>query len=117
MDLSQFGINADGSTSGLTVPGLGNIQTLLANIALISIIIGGLFFVLYLINIIQRMRANRSTIAMHKDIAAIRAILEKQANSPTPSVITEEQKPEPVPVQAPIRDESESSSATLEHTN
>lgn len=82
MDLSQFGIG-DGNNTGLTIPGLENLQNMFATIMTASMIIGGLFIVLYIINLIQRMRADRAMIAMQKDIAAIKALLERQVPQPT----------------------------------
>lgn len=75
MDLSQLGINTNGAQN-VTIPGLGSLQSMLGTIMTVSIVIGGLFIVLYLVNTVQRMRADSAMINMHKDIAAIRAILE-----------------------------------------
>lgn len=118
MDLSQLGINTQDITNGSgSIPGLGNIQSLMGTITLISIIVGGLFFVLYLINVIQRIRADRAMIAMHKDITAIRAMME-QKNAPTPTAVAIiPPAPEAAAPTMPIRDESESASTTPEHTS
>lgn len=82
MNLSQYGINAN--STGASIPGLDGLQNMLGTITVVSVIIGGLFVVLYAINVIQRIRADRAMIAMHKDIAAIKEIIEKQVTQPTP---------------------------------
>lgn len=83
MDLSQFGLNGtNGTGSPLSIPGLADIQGLLTTITLVSVVLGGLFMVLYIANMVQRMRADRAMIAMHKDIAAIKELLEKNIAAP-----------------------------------
>ncbi len=80
MDLSQYGIggSSTGGTSSTTaIPGLDGIQGMLGIITVISVVLGVLFMGLYVFNIVQRARADRAMIDMHKDIAAIKEILEK----------------------------------------
>ena len=85
MDLSQYlnGTNTNGTGNTLSIPGLENVQGLLGTITIISVVLGGLFAVLYVINTIQRIRADRATIAMHKDIAAIKELLILERSSTT----------------------------------
>ena len=99
MDLSQFGLDTTNGTGGLTIPGLQGIESMFQTITTVSVIIGVLFLVLYVINLVQRMRADRAMIAMHKDIAAIRMMLESRQ----PQATTHDAS---VESQAPIRDES-----------
>lgn len=93
-------------TSTLSIPGLDNLQPLMNNLMIVSIITGGVFLVLYLLNVIRHMRADRAMIAMHKDIAAIRELLEHQQTAPRPAV---EPPVEPAAQPSATRDESESS--------
>lgn len=92
MDLSQYGINSNqtnGTGGPIAIPGLEGLQSMLGWITLASVVLGGLFTLLYVINLVQRIRADRAMIAMHKDIAAIKEILEKQVAphpAPTPQV-------------------------------
>ena len=61
MDLSRFGIGDGTSESSVfTIPGLENLQNMFSTIMTASMVIGGLFIVLYIINLIQRIRADRS---------------------------------------------------------
>ena len=84
MDLSRFGIGDGTSESSVfTIPGLENLQNMFSTIMTASMVIGGLFIALYIINLIQRIRADRAMIAMQKDIAAIKALLEKSQTSST----------------------------------
>lgn len=101
MDLSQFGINATNSqgSSPFTIPGLDNLQQMIGTITIVSTIIGVIFIVLYVINLIQRIRADRAMIAMHKDIAAIKALLEQQTGRAQAA-------PAPKRTETLIRDES-----------
>lgn len=109
MDLTQL-LNSQNGTGGATIPGLEGLQSMLGTITILSVVLGGLFLILYVINVIQRMRADRAMIAMHKDIAAIRTLLEQgQAPAPTTAPVA--------PASNPIRDESGSSLATPEHTS
>ena len=98
MDLSQYGINTGTTNPSLSIPGLGNLQSMLGIITIASLVLGVLFVVLYVVNIVQRMRADRSMIAMHKDIAAIKVLLEQQLASPHP---VHEQPVAPVKPAAP----------------
>lgn len=93
MDLSQFGLGNGSSDAGaLSIPGISNLQATLATITTISVVLGGLFLVLYIISLIQRVRADRAMIAMRKDIAAIRVLLEQQT-APQKSETTAPQPP------------------------
>ncbi len=82
MDLSQYGINTSTTNPSLSIPGLGNLQSMFGIITIASLVLGVLFVILYVVNIVQRMRADRSMIAMHKDIAAIKLLLEQQIATP-----------------------------------
>jgi len=85
MDLSQFGLNGDStgsSTSPLAIPGLESLQGMFGTIMVGSAILGGLLTILFIINMVQRIRADRALIAMHKDIASIKEILERQTATP-----------------------------------
>lgn len=82
MDLSQYGINTSTTNPSLNIPGLGNLQSMFGIITIASLVLGILFMILYIVNIVQRMRADRSMIAMHKDIAAIKVLLEQQLVAP-----------------------------------
>lgn len=95
MDLSQFGINANNAgQTGLQIPGLSNLQGTLNTIMIGVSVLSGLFMLLYIVSLVQRFRADRAMIGMHKDIAAIRALLEQRsgaspAASPAqPNVVT-----------------------------
>lgn len=66
------------SPSAFSVPGLESLQGMLGTIMIGSAVLGGLLTILFIINLVQRVRADRAMIAMHKDIAAIREILEHQ---------------------------------------
>lgn len=100
MDLSQYGINGSGGTSGTSaIPGLDGLQGMLGTITIISVVLGGLFMVLYVFSLVQRMRADRAMIGMHKDIAAIKEILEKHAK---PVATTPQPSEPPAPAAAPI---------------
>jgi hypothetical protein len=55
MDLSQFGIgNGNDTSNPFTVPGLEDLQSTLATIMTASMVIGGLFIILYIINKVLR---------------------------------------------------------------
>lgn len=83
MDLSQFGIgNGNDTSNPFTVPGLEGLQSTLATIMTASMVIGGLFIILYIINLVQRIRADRAMIAMQKDVSAIKTILEQFQPAP-----------------------------------
>lgn len=99
MDLSQYGINTTTSTDGLQIPGLSGIQSTLTTIMVGITVLSVLFIVLYIVNLVQRWRADRALIAMRKDIAAIRATIE-QRGAPAPAA------PTPPRVETLIRDES-----------
>lgn len=99
MDLSQYGINTTTGTNGLQIPGLSGIQGTLTTIMVGITILSVLFIVLYIVNLVQRWRADRALIAMRKDIAAIRATIE-QRGAPAPAA------PAPPRVETLIRDES-----------
>lgn len=66
------------SSSAFSIPGLESLQGMLGTIMIGSAVLGGLLTILFIINLVQRVRADRAMIAMHKDIAAIRDILERQ---------------------------------------
>lgn len=121
MDLSQLGIDTTTTGAGAGI----DMQSILSAVTVVSVVIGGLFFVLYLINLLQHMRVNRAMIGMHKDVAEIRKLLEQHQAQPAPvaapapvlvpapAPATESQETTP----APTRDESESSLASAEHTS
>lgn len=127
MDLSQYGINASdlqSSGNSVNIQGLDGIQNTLSGIqnmlpaiTIASLVITALFLVAYILHIIRRWKVDRAIIETHKDIAEIRKLLEQNAPAPlaqsvpTPSTMLTE------PEHAPTRAESESSSATLGHTN
>ena len=74
-------------------------------ITIVSIVLTVLFVVLYTISIVQRVRANRATVTMQKDIAAIRALLEQRPTrplTPEPTLLAQQEQAPP----AVIRDES-----------
>ncbi len=75
MDLSQFGIDTNGT--GLSIPGLDGIQTALTTITIVSIIITGLFFVMYVFSLIRRWKVDRAILETQKDVRAIRTLLEQ----------------------------------------
>lgn len=104
MDLSQLGLDTTtGTTQSI------DIQGIMGTVTIISVVIGGLFLIIYLINLIQHMRVNRAMLAMHKDVAEIRKLMEERRPAmPAPVIV----KGDPI-----IRDESESSSANVEHTS
>lgn len=86
MDLFKFGTNESANeNSGFTLPGLENIQTMFATLttALIAFVV--VFGILYIVNLVQRIRADRAMIAMQKDIAAIRSLLQTQVAPSHPS--------------------------------
>lgn len=104
MDLSQFDIgNGDGK---LTIPGLESLQNMFTTVMAASLVIGALFVVLYIINLVQRIRADRAMIAMQKDIAAIKALLieqvqatainQVQSDSPLTPAPSQSEQPEPI---------------------
>lgn len=76
--------NVLGSNSGSTsaIPGLDRLQGMLGMITIVSVVLGGLFMALYIFGLVQRARADRAMIAMNKDIAAIKALLEQQVQAP-----------------------------------
>lgn len=127
MDLSQYGISASdlqSSGNSVNIQGLDGIQNTLSGIqnmlpaiTIASLVITALFLVAYILHIIRRWKVDRAIIETHKDIAEIRKLLEQSA--PTPPV---QLAPAPGTIlteteHAPTHAESESSSATLEHTN
>ncbi len=102
MDTAQLDIN--GSSGGITanplaIPGLEGLQGMLGFIMIGSTVLGVLFLVLYILSLVQHARADRAVIAMHKDIAAIKEILQKQvsgspvADIPTPAQVSSETPP------------------------
>lgn len=110
MDLSPLGItDTSGDTAvPFTVPGIENLQDTLTTITIASIVLGLLFIVLYAANLIHRIRADHAMIAMQKDIAAIKQLLEQHA-APAATQAPPQQHPDPTVHidQPPTRGESE----------
>lgn len=105
MDLSQYGISSGNTSSSgnalSAIPGLDGLQGMLGLITVVSAVLGLLFVVLYALNLAQRMRADRAMIAMHKDVAAIKELLEKQIPTATASTPAADSAPGPAPANAP----------------
>lgn len=108
MDLSQYGIsNSAGSGAQVNVPGLdgiqntlSGIQSLLPIITIGSFVVSIVFLVLYIIHIIHRWKVDKAIIETHKEVRAIRVLLEYKQNPPAAaeSVVSEPQEtPPPAP--------------------
>ena len=94
--LPKLDLDPTTAQQGLQIPGVAALQNTLNTIILGATILSIVFVVLYIINMIQRFRADRAMIAMRKDIAAIRQQLEARSVA----------KPTPPRTETLIRDES-----------
>jgi hypothetical protein len=93
MDLSQYGISGtSGTSSQVSIPGLDGIQNALSGIQSMlpiitigSLVVTVLFLVLYIVHIVRRWKVDKAIIETHKEVKAIRVLLEYRQNPPTPA--------------------------------
>lgn len=63
------------------------INTALTIITVISVVFTIIFLVLYIMSVVRKWRVENAILAMHKDLAEIKAQLAAQATPPTPQVV------------------------------
>ena len=93
MDLSQLGISdTSGINTQVSIPGLDGIQSTLSGIQSMlpiitigSLVVTVLFLILYIVHIIRRWKVDKAIIETHKEVKAIRLLLETKQTPPSPS--------------------------------
>ncbi len=110
MDLSQYGLsNTSGTGTQVSIPGLdgiqsalSGIQSLLPIITIISLASTVLILVLYIVHIIRRWKVDKAIIETHKEVQAIRVLLEgKQTSAVAPAApieVAPQDATPPIPV-------------------
>ncbi len=90
---SVLGVDSNTISSMNPLTGLTQLQETIQHIFIIIVVAMVVAAIFALIMVVLRVQSQRATIAMQKDLSAIRALLENQA-TPTPSQPTDESLPE-----------------------